>query len=211
MARIASRIAPRHSRFLIAFAVGIAVAALALWQGVSPILGLLSGANALFLCYLGLMLHFARGGTPERLRQHAEQADEGVTLILLLAALAVAVSITAIAAVLNDASYSLPARAWAIVSLPLGWATIHMLAAFHYAHRSYQAADPGLDFPGKQSPDAWDFLYFSYTIGMTAQVSDVVVTSGAMRRTVLVQSVVSFFYNTGILALAINAVVTGAG
>ena len=51
----------------------------------------------------------------------------------------------------------------------------------------------------------WDFLYFSFTIGMTAQVSDVVVTAGGLRRVVLLHSIGAFFYNTVILALAVNA------
>ncbi len=63
-------------------------------------------------------------------------------------------------------------------------------------------------FPGKGDPDAWDFLYASFTIGMTAQVSDVEVTTPQMRRAVLVHGVASFFYNTGILALAVIAAVS---
>ena len=67
---------------------------------------------------------------------------------------------------------------------------------------------PGMVFPGKGEPDAWDFLYASFTIGMTAQVSDVVLETRALRQAVLVHAVASFFYNTCILALAVNAAVT---
>ncbi len=96
----------------------------------------------------------------------------------------------------------------ALVSLPLGWATIHTLVAFHYAFLHYRTKGEGFAFPGKGAPDAWDFLYASFTIGMTAQVSDVEVTTRPLRRAVLVHGVASFFYNTGILALAVNAAVT---
>ena len=144
---------------------------------------------------------------PDDLRRHAEEEDEGVALILLLAALAVLVSVTAIFLVLNADASTLAARALALVSLPLGWATVHTLAAFHYAHLHYREA-PGMRFPGKGDPDAWDFLYASFTIGMTAQVSDVVVATRPMRRAVLVHGVASFFYNTCILALAVNAALT---
>jgi uncharacterized membrane protein len=65
-------------------------------------------------------------------------------------------------------------------------------------------------FPGKGAPDTWDFLYASFTIGMTAQVSDVVIETRPMRQAVLVHGVASFFYNTCILALAVNAAVTAA-
>ena len=63
-------------------------------------------------------------------------------------------------------------------------------------------------FSGRGEPDAWDFLYASFTIGMTAQVSDIQVQTRALRRAVLVHGVASFFYNTCILALAVNAAVS---
>ncbi|HEY3147090.1 MAG TPA: DUF1345 domain-containing protein, partial [Dongiaceae bacterium] len=66
----------------------------------------------------------------------------------------------------------------------------------------------GLNFPGKGDPDAWDFLYFSFVIGMTAQVSDVAVERADLRRLVLFHGVASFFYNTVLLALAVNVAVT---
>jgi len=64
----------------------------------------------------------------------------------------------------------------------------------------------GLDFPGEMEPDYWDFLYFSFVIGMTSQVSDVNVTSRTMRRLSLMHGVLSFFFNTSILAMTINIV-----
>jgi len=65
----------------------------------------------------------------------------------------------------------------------------------------------GLVFPGRSDPGAWDFLYYSFVIGMTAQVSDVAVTSPALRRLTLAHSVVAFFYNTVLITLAVNVVV----
>jgi uncharacterized membrane protein len=62
-----------------------------------------------------------------------------------------------------------------------------------------------MKFDNTPQPGIWDFLYFSFTVGMTAQVSDTVVTSGSVRRMVLGHAVLSFFYNTVILALAVNA------
>lgn len=205
------RIAPRHGRFLIAFAFGTAIALAAWVQHVTPVFCLLSGVNTFFLLYLALMVSMIRASGAEALRRHAAKADEGVALILLLALLAVMVSVTAIFLVLNASETSLAARAAALISLPLGWITVHVLAAFHYAHMYYRLSQRGLIFPGKAEPEAWDFLYFSFTIGMTAQVSDVVADSSAMRKAILVHAVASFFYNTGILALAVNAVVTAGG
>ncbi|MFM7334833.1 MAG: DUF1345 domain-containing protein [Tabrizicola sp.] len=198
----------RHLRFLVSFAAGAGVG-LAGWAlGVPGVFSLLAGVNAFFLLYLGLMLILAGKLQPDDLRRHAEVEDEGLPLILLLALTAALASVTAIFLVMNAEGSSLTARLAALISLPLGWATIHVLAGFHYAHLHYRSPVAGFAFPGKEDPDAWDFLYASFTIGMTAQVSDVEVATRQMRRAVLLHGVASFFYNTCILALAVNAALT---
>jgi uncharacterized membrane protein len=197
----------RHGRFLIACGLGLG-AGLAAWAlSFAPVLALMAAADVLFLTYLLLTARIVGTTGPDDLRRHAEEEDEGVALILFLAGLAVLVSVTAIFLVLNSSDSSLGVQLAALVSLPLGWATIHTLMAFHYARLHYREG-PGMHFPGKGDPDAWDFLYASFTVGMTAQVSDIEVTTRSLRRAVLVHGVASFFYNTGILALAVNAAVT---
>ena len=203
--------APRHSRFRLAFGFGGLVGLAAWAQGITPVFCALTAAIGFFVLYLALMIALAGPTGPAELRRHAEQDDEGVVVIVILAGLAVAVSVTAIYLVLNSSTAGLAARGAALVTLPLGWATIHTLAGFHYASLYYRAADHGLTFPGKAEPGAWDFLYHSFTIGMTAQVSDVVATTQPMRRAILLHGVAAFFYNTGILALAVNAIVTAGG
>lgn len=202
------RLGTRHGRFLIAFALGIASGITAWALSVSPDFALLAAGDVFFLIYLVLTARIIGSTGSDDLRRHAEEDDEGVALILLLAALAVGVSVTAIFLVLNADASGLAARLTALSSLPLGWATIHTVVAFHYAHLHYRGEGPGLRFPGKGDPDAWDFLYASFTIGMTAQVSDVEVATRPLRRAVLVHGVASFFYNTCILALAVNAALT---
>jgi len=202
------RFAPRHGRFLIAFGLGLAAGLVARVAGIAPDFALLAAADSFFLIYLVLTARIVGTTGPEALRRHADKDDEGVALILVLALVAVVVSVSAIFLVLNSDASSLVARGLALASLPLGWATIHTLAAFHYAHLHYRGPVPGMIFPGKGDPDVWDFLYASFTIGMAAQVSDVAVATGDMRRAVLAHGVSSFFYNTCILALAVNAAVT---
>lgn len=205
----------RHFRFFIALAVGAACAAALQLTQLPPELRLLLAANALFVTYLALMLTFASRATPAVLRSHAAQNDEGVWTILLLAVLAVGISLTSILLVLRASDASAPARLLALGSVPLGWATLQVLAGFHYAHMFYQPkrlkAQACLVFPGSEHPGAWDFLYFAFGIGMTAQVADVTTNSSDIRKVVLVHSVGSFFYNTIILALAVNAAVSSAG
>ena len=196
----------RHARFLLSFALG-----LALWAGshLTPLDGVMRaviGVNGFFVCYLGLMLWMILTTPAQDLRRHAEADDEGAVLILLLAVLAVGISLSSIFLVLNRGSDSIVEALFALAAAPMGWAALHVLAAFRYAHLFYAAEPPGgLEFPATTEPGIWDFLYFSFTIGMTAQVSDVVVTAGGLRRVVLLHSIGAFFYNTVILALAVNA------
>lgn len=200
----------RHGRFLAAFGLGLVAGAAAWALSLAPVLALMVAVDAFFLIYLILTARIVGQTGANDLRRHAEEEDEGVALILLLAGLAVLVSVTAIFLVLNADESGLGLRLTALVSLPLGWATIHTLLAFHYAYLHYRSEEKGegFHFPGKGDPDAWDFLYASFTIGMTAQVSDTEITTRPIRRAVLVHGVASFFYNTGILALAVNAAVS---
>jgi uncharacterized membrane protein len=92
------------------------------------------------------------------------------------------------------------------------WFLIHTVFAMHYAHAYYRDSDDdpntiegaGLEFPNQTEPDFLDFAYFSFVIGMTCQVSDVQVSSQSMRRLTLVHGLLSFLFNTVILALSIN-------
>jgi len=94
----------------------------------------------------------------------------------------------------------------------LGWFLIHTLLTFRYAHLYYydddgdSQADRGLKFPGTESPNDYDFAYFSFVVGMTFQVSDVVIVDSGVRRLVLFHGLISFAYNSTILALVINLV-----
>ena len=91
-----------------------------------------------------------------------------------------------------------------------GWFLIHTIFVFRYAHLFYFDSDDdgsaqrGLIFPGTDEPNDFDFAYFSFVIGMTFQVSDVNIKDSGVRRVVLLHSLISFAYNTAIVALVIN-------
>ena len=198
----------RHTRFLLSIGFGLAIYAATVLLGVGGIMQSLLSVNGFFISYLVLMLWMTVTITPPDLRHHSEQEDEGMALIMVLALGAIAIALASVVLVLSKKSDSLAENALALAAVPLGWAMLHILAAYRYAHIYYALKpDGGLEFPGKTGidPGSWDFLYFAFTIGMTAQVSDVVVTSVPLRRTVLLHGVGSFFYNTVILALAVNA------
>lgn len=196
----------RHSRFLLAFALGGAIAAFAYTFEIAWQIQALLGVNGFFLCYLGLTARLAMATKHTDLMRHAAEDDEGIVVILVLAISAVCVSLMAIVWVLNAAETVAWQATLALSAVPLGWGTIHTLVSFRYAHLYYSAkSGSGLAFPGTKEPGIWDFLYFSFGIGMTAQVSDVAVSDQYIRKTVLVHSIGAFFYNAVILALAVNA------
>jgi uncharacterized membrane protein len=199
----------RHVRFLTAFGLGLAVMAATQGGGLDLAMRALMAVNVFFVTYLALMAWMTLTTSSEDLRRHSEQDDEGMALILALAVVAVGVALTSVFLVLNRSTDSAAETAFALAAAPMGWAMLHVLAAYRYAHL-YYAPDPdaGLNFPATTAPGTWDFLYFAFTVGMTAQVSDVVVTTAQMRRVVLFHSVGSFFYNTVILALVVNAGLT---
>jgi uncharacterized membrane protein len=200
----------RHSRFLVAFGIGLAVGAASFAIPTSLGLRALYAANGFFASYLVLMLRLAAKTTSKDLQRRAEAEETGIALILALALASVVASLSATVILLNSPQSSeLGFRLMALAAVPLGWGMVQVLLAFHYAHLFYrpEPAKPagGLLFPDTKAPEAWDFLYFSFGIGMTAQVSDVQVTSMALRRLVTLHAVASYFYNAVILALAVNA------
>jgi uncharacterized membrane protein len=98
--------------------------------------------------------------------------------------------------------------ALAMVTIALSWVGVHTTFALHYAHDYYRGAKPGgLQFPSgdkNDHVDYWDFVYFSFVIGMTAQVSDVGITDRIIRRTATVHGIISFVFNTALVALMVN-------
>jgi uncharacterized membrane protein len=86
------------------------------------------------------------------------------------------------------------------------WGVLHTSFALHYAYQYYRSEESagGLDFPSEQDPDQLDFAYFAFTIAVSFAVSDVNVTNRTIRRAVLGHQILSFFFNTSILALVIN-------
>jgi uncharacterized membrane protein len=142
------------------------------------------------------------------IRRNAVLQDDGRFLILMVTALGAFASIAAIVLELGATHRSVPELALATVTIALSWAAVHTTFALHYAHDFYRGPKPGgLQFPSGEEDDHadyWDFVYFSFVIGMTAQVSDVGITDKTIRRTVTAHGIISFIFNTALLALMVN-------
>ena len=171
-------------------------------------------AVTLFLAITAMVM---AGATPARMRQRARLLDERAGMILVMTIFAAAISMLALGFTLHKVPDESP-LAFASRLLLAGltvftsWTLVHTVFALHYAHQFYGDGPApggdddrgGLAFPGEGPLDYWDFTYFSFVIGMTCQVSDVQVTTASMRRITLVHGVLSFFFNTVILALTVN-------
>jgi uncharacterized membrane protein len=151
----------------------------------------------------------------ERMAANAEAQEEGEWTIFALTVAAVVFSFAAIVsefASMKDATGTQRNLHIALVAVTLfvSWMMTHTTFAFRYAHEYYgkQPGQPdidrGLEFPGEQRPDYLDFMYFSLVLGMTFQVSDVQITSRKLRRLAAVHGLLSFLFNTIILALTVN-------
>ncbi len=157
--------------------------------------------------------------TPEKMRRYAQHEYEGRLGIFIITITTACISVLAIVFLLNDKKGTPPTFlalhvVLSVMTIVGSWLLVHTLFALQYAHNYYHSdsdrADDkesgGLDFPDDRDPDYWDFLYFSFIIGMTSQVSDVQTTSRDMRRLALIHGVLSFFFNTTILAMSINII-----
>jgi uncharacterized membrane protein len=142
------------------------------------------------------------------IRRNAALQDDGRFLILLVTALGAFASIAAILFELGGSHRGVVDLTLATSTIALSWAAVHTAFALHYAHDYYRGAKPGgLQFPSgdqHEAADYWDFVYFSFVIGMTAQVSDVGITDKTIRRTATVHGIISFVFNTALVALMVN-------
>jgi uncharacterized membrane protein len=203
------RVVYARPRTFIAAAVGI-VACLLLPHSLRPVTRLLIGWDVFAALYLMLVFIVVFGSGLTHIRRNARLQDDGRFVILLVTATGAFASIAAIVFELGDHSHSAPQLGLATLTIALSWAAVHTTFALHYAHEYYRGAEPGgLAFPGgkdeaHEAPDYWDFVYFSFVIGMTAQVSDVGITDRIIRRTATAHGVISFVYNTALLALMVN-------
>ena len=200
-----------HGRFYAAVGLGAAVyVSFLLLNGPAP---LAAAGDAFFLSYLVVGGWMLAHSTPENLKARAAREDEGILIVVTITLVVIAINVTGIFLALNRGTpLDGVSLTLVLAAAPLGWFVLHTISAFHYANLHYfdppGDAGPGraLAFPGTKSPGLWDFVYFSFVIGMTAQVSDVQVRTPGMRRAVTGHSVVSFFFNTVLIALVVNAV-----
>jgi uncharacterized membrane protein len=202
-----------HRRVFVALAVAITVYALFpvdTSAGMRAIVAWDAGVVGLLLLTFRLFLN----SDPTRMPALAEAQEDGqwtIFWILLLASVASFSAVTTEFAGLKDmpAGQRLARIVLVASTLMMSWLLAHVVFAVRYAHEWYRREETGtvrrgLDFPGDSEPDYMDFLYFSLVLGMTFQVSDVQITARGFRRLAMLHGLVSFLYNTIIIALTVN-------
>lgn len=203
---IGNRIAP--ARFLvflallaIGWAVGISVDGVA-W-------GLLAGFDLAALVFLLSCIPLIRLGAAA-LRETAVKNDANRWMLLAISFLLTVVILAAIAAQLSDPrSLRFIDKLLIVATLVLVWTFGNAVYALHYAHLYYSRDDGGKDsaglkFPGSTEPGMADFVYFAFTLGVAVQTADVAITSPHIRRIATIHCIAGFFFNLGVLALAVN-------
>jgi uncharacterized membrane protein len=177
------------------------VAALAAWEA--------GGLSLLLLAWLTIVTCSA-----EATQTRAAAEDPGRTAVYALVLLTSGSSLLATTALVHRARL-LPGSsgdalvAFSLANIALCWALTHTAFTLHYAHLYYRRDEEGVggvEFPGGARPSYFDFAYLAFTVGMCFQVSDTTVSSPQIRRAVLLHAVLSFVYNTAILAFVLNLV-----
>jgi uncharacterized membrane protein len=172
----------------------------------------LVGWNTAVWAYVLSMLWLSMRASPHKVREIASRQDESAGMVLFTLTIGAVLSLSAIIVELGQAPHlSSDERVlryiFTAITVLGSWLLVGVLFCFHYAHLFYRASATCLPlrFPEDLAdPDYWDFLYFSFTIAVAVQTSDVAVMSRGMRRLVLGHSVLAFFFNLAILGLSIN-------
>lgn len=220
MTQLSKWIARQDARHRLAFSIALAAAVAFALQGRVRVWTLATvtwdvfAATVLALAWMTILTTPAHA-----LRRRAQEQDLSRLLIFIFIVVAASCSLFAVVFLLHNSKgdqhpHLLLHSLMTMAAVVGAWLLAHTVFGLRYAHTFYGDADNpaskqhagGLEFPGDKTPNYLDFAYFAFVIGMTFQVSDVQVTSREMRQLVLLHGVLSFGFNTVILALAINTV-----
>jgi uncharacterized membrane protein len=202
----------RNRPYLIgAVALGVAVGVLVPGD-YSGLRRALIGWNSGVWAYLVIMVTTMMRADHSRVRAIAAKQDESAGAVLVAVIVGAMLSVYAIVSELadmKDASGHRAALHYAFTALTVigSWLLVGVMYCFHYAHLFYNANKntPPLRFPEEHvQPNYWDFLYFSFTLSVAVQTSDVQIMTRAMRKLVLGHSILAFFFNLVILGLSVN-------
>jgi len=200
-----------HTKLWVATLAGVAIAfaAPSRWMVISRVL---TGWNGAILVLLPLTYIRLRWLDARQLRAHYEEEDPTAPVIIVFVIVAALLSVAAIIALLSTLKHVAPAErvahlALASMTIVNSWLIVHTMFTLHYADLYYSVApgtQPPLTFPETREPLFWDFIYFSFTIGVACQTADVATAQTGIRQTVTAHALIAFVFNLFILGFAIN-------
>ncbi|WP_454691725.1 DUF1345 domain-containing protein [Achromobacter aloeverae] len=198
-----------HLRLLLCGVLLVAAGGSAYALGCPPSLSLLLGFDVGALVFLLATARVFARASPASMRLRARQQDVGRFGVLWSSVALSCMIMVALWVELRGQGGSGGAVSVlaAAITIVMSWLYMNMIFALHYAHTYYgdhANAHKGLDFPGTEEPDYWDFAYFALVLGMTFQVSDVQIVNRRVRRMALMHSVIAFFFNVFIIAISVN-------
>lgn len=194
-------------RLIAALVVGVIIGVVVAFAVNRP-LGVLCGIGGMAAAFVSVGLAILWPMSSQATRDHAQREDFRPAvdeLVVVGAALASIVGIVVLL-LLGQSSTRHIAAALGLLGVFLTWAMLHLMYAARYAHLYYSDPVGGIDFNSGDPPSYRDFLYFSYNLGMTYQVSDTNVSTTALRSVILRHCVLSYVFGTVILAATINLV-----
>lgn len=194
-------------RLLSALVAGLAVAAAGLLLASAEI-GVLTGvatAGAVYVVLGWVVLWPMDADTTRANATHEDLRPAADEVVVACAAVGGLVGVVMLLVARGDAKDA--AAALALAAVAMAWASVHFMYATRYAHLYYSDTPGGIDFNTTEPPAFRDFLYFSYNLGMTYQVSDTAVQSAAIRAVVLRHCLISYVFGAAIIATTINLVV----
>ncbi|MCI1189770.1 DUF1345 domain-containing protein [Hymenobacter sp. DH14] len=207
-----------RQRLLLAVAVG-GITWLLLPGTLLPTTRLVAAWDVFCLSSLALIWAGTRNADTAHIRRMATRQDPGRTWAFIAVLVASSASLMAVVALLSGLAKMRGSEVTVHVLLSIGavvgaWLQLHAVFALRYAHQYYSenlATVPpdnlgGLDFPGGPPANYWDFAYFAFVVGMTAQTADVAISSTHMRQLVMLHGLLAFAFNTSVVALTINLV-----
>jgi len=194
------------------------------WLGLVAKVAFLVGwilALTIYLVLMGIVIFQADGIMT---RQRASRDEPNRVILLVVLSVVALIGNICVGVILTSAGNKHPGHVSLLVGLSvwaviMSWCLLHAAVGQHYARLYYEETDAqsrpfpggmrqGFSFHGNEQPDYLDFMYISFTVGLTYAISDVNVTSATLRRMVLIHSVVSFFFYTTILGVVLNAILT---
>ena len=209
---------PSIYKLVVSFGIATVVSAFLMPVHMEPMTRVMIGWDVFSICMLIISIVIFASMRPRQIRLLAKQEDAGRIVVFFIVLVAILGSLMGVLLLLqNKGNWLLGKGVETLVYLTgvtCSWVLLHIMFAYRYALLYYgdHPLDPdthtvGLQIPNELWPDYLDFCYFSFVIGMTFQVSDIEISSRQIRRVALVHGMLSFLFNTVIVALTINVVV----